>query len=117
MMIAAAVLIPIAWLTIGYDLSAVRVSGYLALIFTGVFGSFLAFLLNFYIIKRFGATAASESTYATPVVATILGALLLNEVVSPIMVVGMILIFIGLTLLNWAPDTKSQDQHAEHEPA
>lgn len=109
MMVSAAILIPVATFTFGYDLSAVRVSGYLALIFTAVIGSFLAFLLNFYIIKRFGATEGSESSYITPVTAILLGAWWLKEVVTPIMIVGMILMFAGLAIINWAPGKNNQD--------
>ena len=111
MLVAAAILIPIAGLSIGYDLSSVRVSGYMALLYHAVIGTFLAFLLNLYIINKFSATAGSESSYISPVVATVLGAMLLDEIVTPIMIVGMVLIFAGLTILNWAPDTQKQDHH------
>jgi drug/metabolite transporter (DMT)-like permease len=106
-LVVAAILISAAGLTIGYDLSAVRVSGYLALMFGGVFGSFLAVLLNFYIIKRFGATAVSQSTYITPIVAILVGALLLDEIVTSIMILGMIMMFAGLTIINWVPDARN----------
>jgi drug/metabolite transporter (DMT)-like permease len=36
-----------------------------------------------------------------PVSSTLLGALFLGEQVTPVMVVGMLVIFSGLTLLNW----------------
>ena len=111
MLVSAAILIPVAGLSFGFDLGAIQVSGYLALIFTAFFGSFLAFLLNFYIIKRFGATEGSESSYVTPLAAIVLGALLLKELVTPIMIVGMLLMFAGLTIINWAPDTQKHDHH------
>jgi drug/metabolite transporter (DMT)-like permease len=98
---ALVVTVPITWLTVGFDMSRVVWSGVAALVYGSVVGTFFAFMLNFYIIKRFGATPASQTSYVIPVVSTILGVIFLGETVSPIMFVGMLLIFAGITLLNW----------------
>lgn len=85
--------------TVGYDLSRVNSYGYLALSYATL-STFFGFLLSFFIIQRFGATASSQTSYVIPVVSTIFGALLLGEMVSGMMVLGMLIIFAGLTLLN-----------------
>jgi drug/metabolite transporter (DMT)-like permease len=103
MLVSAAVITGIVLATGGYDLSRVRLSGILVLLYSAIVGGFFAFLLNFFILKRFGATAQSESTYVTPVIATTLGAILLGEIITPVMILGMALIITGLILLNRSP--------------
>ena len=93
-------LIPIVLLTDGYDLSRVTWSGYLALIYGGLIGGFAAFLLSFYILKRFGATANSMTTYVSPVVSAVLGVLILGEHITPLILVSVVLILAGVWLLN-----------------
>ncbi len=53
-----------------------------------VFGSVIAFAAYFYLLKHWDATRVSTSTYVNPVVAVILGALLLHEPVTASMLVG-----------------------------
>jgi drug/metabolite transporter (DMT)-like permease len=100
MVASALVLIPYTFLMGGFDLSNIRTSGILVLIFAAIFSTLLTFLLEFYIVNRFGASSASQSSYVIPVVATTLGALLLGEQVTLTIILGMIAIFIGLRLLN-----------------
>jgi drug/metabolite transporter (DMT)-like permease len=92
---------PAIWLLVGMDFSEVRLSGLGALFYTTIFTTFLAFMLHFYITKRFGATSVSQFSYITPVAATVLGAILLDEIITPAMLVGMVMIFSGLALLGW----------------
>ena len=100
MISAALALLPVTYLTVGYDLSRVNAAGYSALIYASLIGTFLGMWLSFYVIKRFGATVASQTSYVIPVVSTILGALVLEEVITPTMLVGMVIIFTGIALLN-----------------
>jgi drug/metabolite transporter (DMT)-like permease len=100
MVSAALVIIPFTLTTTGFDLSGVRWSGVLALIFSAIVGTFLTFQVEFLIVKRFGASATSEASYIVPVVATGLGALLLGEHITMTIVIGMLIIFVGITLLN-----------------
>lgn len=101
MLVAAIVLIPVTGLTVGYDLSSVDMAGYISLVYAAIFGTFSGMLINFYIIKTYGATPASQVSYVIPVVATGLGAIFLDERITPVMLVGMVIIFAGITLLNW----------------
>jgi drug/metabolite transporter (DMT)-like permease len=112
MMISAVVFIPITWAVSGFDFSLVKPSGYLALLYTTILSTFFAFLLNFYIIKRFGAASVSQFSYVTPVVATILGAVLLSEIITPVMLMGMVMIFSGLALV-----TRQSNRPKSHPPS
>lgn len=98
---AALVMIAIASTTVGFDLSRVDARGVGALLYASVLGTFVGFLMSFFIVKRFGATTSSQTSYVMPVTSTILGAVLLGEQVTPTMLGGMTLIFSGLALLNW----------------
>jgi drug/metabolite transporter (DMT)-like permease len=64
-----------------------------------VFGSVIAFAAYFYLLKHWGATRVSTSAYVNPVVAVILGALLLGEPVTANMVVGTAVVLAGVTLV------------------
>jgi len=97
---AAVACVPIALFSGGYHLESLRSSGILVLLYSGIFGGFATFLLNFFIIKHFSATAGSSNAYVSPVVTALLGALFLGELVTPVMVAGMVIIFIGLALID-----------------
>jgi drug/metabolite transporter (DMT)-like permease len=60
---AALVINLITLFTVGYDLSRVVSSGYLALSYA-TFVTFFGFILSFYMIQRFGATVSSQTSYA-----------------------------------------------------
>lgn len=64
--------------------------------------------MSFYIINNFGATAAALTAYVTPVVATIGGALLLNESITWGIVGGMVLIVGGISFINREPKSLTE---------
>lgn len=97
---AALVVLPISYFIIGIDFSRVNQSGYLALGWASIAGTLFGMLLEFYIIKRFGATTAAMTAYIIPIVAGIGGIILLGESFTPGMLVGMALIIIGIASLN-----------------
>jgi drug/metabolite transporter (DMT)-like permease len=100
MFAATLAVVPLSGWLVGLDLHAVRPQGYLVLAYAALTGTFSGMLLAFYNIKRFGATAASLPTYVIPVVATVGGALLLGEHLTPTMAAGMAFIGGGMALLN-----------------
>jgi drug/metabolite transporter (DMT)-like permease len=100
---ASLALIPVVAFSSGYDLSAVAWTGYVALVYGGLVGGFCAFLLSFYVLKRFGAPANAMAVYVVPVVTTILGVLFLDEQVTPSILVSMALVLAGVWLLNRRP--------------
>lgn len=99
----AIVICTITFFTAGYDLSMVRWSGWLALLYAGIIGTFLAFLCYLMAVQRFGAAAASQSEYFVPMIAASFGVALLGEVFTLTMLAGMALIFLGLAVFNRKP--------------
>ncbi len=97
---AALFMLPISLLLVGFDLSAVTATGYAALLWASIFGTFLGMLLAFYNIKRFGATASAMTSNLIPIVAGVGGVLLLDEQITPVMLGGMGLILAGVAILN-----------------
>lgn len=100
MFTATALIVPTSALLIGVDLSSVNRQGFLATGYAGLAGNFLGMMLAFYIVKRFGATAASLPTYVIPIFASLGGILILGEQITTGMAAGMALIAAGIALLN-----------------
>jgi drug/metabolite transporter (DMT)-like permease len=100
MFVATLTMVLFSVLLVGVDVSDVNLLGYLAMGYAALMGTFAGFILFFYNIKRFGATAASMPTYVIPVVATLGGALLLDEHITVGMLAGMGLIALGIALIN-----------------
>lgn len=106
--VAGVIVIPLSLLVAGFDLSAVNQQGYFALGWASLAGTFAASLLSFYLIKKYGATPTALTAYVTPVVASIGGALLLNEQITWGIVAGMLLIIAGITFINRKPKTLTE---------
>jgi drug/metabolite transporter (DMT)-like permease len=100
MFAASITIIPISFLTVGFDLSRTNTQGWLALLYAALFGTFVAMLFDFYNTKRFGATASVMVSYVIPVFAGIVGALFLDERITGGMLFGMALISLGVWLIN-----------------
>lgn len=110
MFAAGLLLVPVTLLTVGYDLSRLQISGVAALAYGGIVGAFAAFVLAFYILKRFGAPGLSLASYVVPVVTAVLGVLFLGEKVTLTMIVSTGLIFLGIALLNYRPRMPREGQ-------
>jgi drug/metabolite transporter (DMT)-like permease len=64
----------------------------------GIFGTGLAFVLNYRIIADEGATNAATVGYLLPVVSVLLGALFLDENLTPHVIAGMVVVLGGVAL-------------------
>ncbi len=71
----------------------------LALAYLVLIGSCVAFSAYFYLLRHWEATRVATSTYINPVVAVVLGALLLHEQVSGPMVAGAAIVLAGVALV------------------
>jgi drug/metabolite transporter (DMT)-like permease len=71
-----------------------------AVVWLGLLGSGLAYLLYFRILQHWGATRTSMVAYLLPVVGIGLGALVLREAVAVNTLVGTILVIGGIALVN-----------------
>jgi drug/metabolite transporter (DMT)-like permease len=100
MLVAACVVMPLSIAIGGLDFSRVNQQGVTALLYASLIGTFIGILLEFYIVKRFGATAGAMPAYVIPIVATIGGVLLLGETITSGVVLGFVLVIAGLVLIN-----------------
>ena len=103
MWVAAAAVMPLSLLIVGFDLQNVTSQGYAALLYAALIGTFFGMMLAFYNIQRFGATASAMTAYVIPIVAVIAGVLFLGETITTFMAIGMALIIAGITLINQRP--------------
>jgi drug/metabolite transporter (DMT)-like permease len=72
----------------------------IAVVWLGLLGSGVAYLLMFRLLARIGATATSQLAYLLPVVGIITGAVMLGEAVDLPILIGTGLILAGVTLVN-----------------
>lgn len=88
---------------------------WIALLFLGILGSGLAFVLAFYLIHEIGPTRTTMVTYLFPLGGVILGVLFLQEQMTWQLLTGGVLIIASLAIVNWrAAESRSS---CEGEPA
>jgi drug/metabolite transporter (DMT)-like permease len=78
-----------------FDFNAIFSIIYLALI-----GTAIAFVVYFWMLKNTSAVLMSMITFVTPPLALFWGWLLMGEHISIFLIIGMILIFIGITVIR-----------------
>ena len=81
--------------TVTWDFNAVG-----AVVWLGIFGSGLAYLVNFRLLARMGATRTSLVAYLLPVVGIIAGAIVFRETVDARVIFGTALVIGGVALVN-----------------
>jgi drug/metabolite transporter (DMT)-like permease len=69
-----------------------------AMLALGMLGTGVAYVWNFQVIERAGAATASTVTYLTPLVAIVVGAVLLGEPVTPNEPLGGLVVLLGVAL-------------------
>jgi len=79
----------------------------------GIIGTGLAYVLNYQIITSEGATVASTVTYLLPVVAIVLGVLVLGETITMITLAGIALVLAGVALTRRRVKPASGDHRVE----
>jgi drug/metabolite transporter (DMT)-like permease len=100
---AAAVMLAIAAGVSGLQTPHVTAESVLALAVLGIIGTGFAYVLNYQIIASEGATVASTVTYLLPVIAIILGVLVLDETITVTMLAGIALVLAGVALTRRRP--------------
>lgn len=73
-----------------------------SIVYLGIFGSVLGFVLFFYILKHVDVSRVSLITLITPVVALLLGYALNNEVLNASVWFGTGLIMLGMSFYQWS---------------
>jgi drug/metabolite transporter (DMT)-like permease len=71
-----------------------------ALLYLAVFASAVGYVVYFDLLERLGAIEINLVSYAAPVVAAVSGWLVLEETLTPLTVVGFLVIFAGFALLK-----------------
>ncbi|MGH8178961.1 MAG: EamA family transporter [Steroidobacter sp.] len=81
------------------DLGAVSLSSMLAVLYLIVFGSIIALNCYLWLLTRVSAQKVTTYALVNPVVALILGALVLNERVTPLAITAAALVLLGVALV------------------
>jgi drug/metabolite transporter (DMT)-like permease len=76
---------------------------FVAVAILGLFGTGLAYIMNYRLIEDEGPTNASTVGYLLPVVAVLLGAIFLGEGLNLRVVAGMVVVLIGVAMTKWQP--------------
>lgn len=88
---------------------------WVALLFMGILGSGLAFMMAFYLIHEIGPTRTTMVTYLFPLGGVILGVTFLHELLTWQVVAGAALIVSSLVVANWEP--RKQELSVEQQVA
>lgn len=96
--LATLMLLPVVLLTGIRPTGPVTLEVVLAMVSLGALGSGIAYVLNFHVVARAGATTASSVTYLTPLVATVVGVTFLGEHVTWNEPVGAVVVLVGVAV-------------------
>ena len=77
-----------------------RTDSTLSLIYLGVFSTGIAWLLRFYILKHNGLVFQAQVAYLIPIFGVILGFLILNEEITPKVIVSLIAVIVGIYIVK-----------------
>jgi drug/metabolite transporter (DMT)-like permease len=72
----------------------------IAVLWLGLLGSFVAFVLLYYLIANLDATMASMVTYLFPVVGVTLGVVFLGELLDARLLIGTALVLVGIVVVS-----------------
>ncbi len=104
-LLMAAVILSIALAITGVRTPHFTATSVAAVAILGIIGTGFAYVLNYQIITSEGATAASTVTYLLPVVAIVLGVLVLDESITAATLGGIALVLLGVALTRRGSDT------------
>ena len=77
-----------------------RLDSTISLLYLGVFSTGIAWLLRFYILKNNGLVFQSQVAYLIPIFGVILGFLILNEAVTPKVIISLIAVIVGIYIVK-----------------
>lgn len=100
LLVGAVCLITLSLFLGDFSFARVTGAGYFSLFYAALIGASAGQFMAFTIQRKFGATAFSLVSFVVPVVATTVGVLLLDEIVTGGMLIGVLLIASGIYLIN-----------------
>ena len=71
-----------------------------SILYLAVFGSVLAFVSYYWLLKRIDAVYLSLTSFINPIIAVILGAVLLHEKLASTVLGGAVLVLTGILVSN-----------------
>jgi drug/metabolite transporter (DMT)-like permease len=77
-----------------------------AIVWLGILGSFVAYLLFFFLVEHLGATMASMVTYMFPAIGVAIGVMLLGERIDAWLVIGSALVVVGIIIVTLRYDLR-----------
>ena len=83
-----------------------RLDSTLSLVYLGVFSTGIAWLLRFYILKHNGLVFQAQVAYLIPIFGVILGYLILQEVITPKVIISLIAVIIGIFIVKKGSKTR-----------
>jgi drug/metabolite transporter (DMT)-like permease len=86
---------------------------WIALLWLGIFGSGLAFVMAYYLIHEIGPTRTTMVTYLFPLGGVTLGVTFLNEELTWQLVTGAMLIIMSLAVANWEPKQRQASERRQ----
>jgi len=94
----------------GLPQAFVRIDGKVAvlILFLGIFGGALGYFLWTFALTRLTPTQVAVYVNVNPIVAIILGAVLLAEKLTGVFVVGFVAVVVGVLLVNWPRRIESE---------
>ena len=102
--IGAILVLPLAiWRGVRLDWGAVGWEGWVGLTYMAVFASVVAYLIYYWALRHMAASRLAAFSYLMPLLATILGILLLGEHVTWYLLFGGAFILLGVSLIERAP--------------
>lgn len=96
---SAVLAVPVALIAAGLPTGA-SAGGWAAMVALAVFPTAVAFQIMYRVLPRVGASNFSVNTFVSPVVALLLGIIILHEAFLPTHLLGMLGIFAGLLLMD-----------------
>ncbi|MBA1337397.1 MAG: Permease of the drug/metabolite transporter (DMT) superfamily [Pelagibacterales bacterium] len=77
-----------------------RLDSTLSLLYLGVVSTGIAWLLRFYILKHNGLVFQSQVAYLIPIFGTILGFLILREIITPKVIISLLAVIVGIYIVK-----------------
>jgi drug/metabolite transporter (DMT)-like permease len=105
-LIGTALLFPLGFLEKGYaDIASWSDRSWLAVAILGIISTFVAFLIFFWAVSRFGPSRGALISYLAPVAGLLIAFAVLGEQPAPVQLVGALIILAGVRLLATKPAT------------
>jgi len=97
----------------GFQVQAVSLKAWLALVYLIIAGSIIAFTAYVWLIHHESPTKVGTHAYVNPVVAVVLGYLLLGEPIGPRTILGTVFVLVSVVVITTTPKKTIVDAPVE----